>query len=115
MSTLPPVKEMERAVHASDASYDAIFFVAVRTTGIFCRPSCPARKPLPRNCAYFGTTQEALKEVVMLDAGDRVRIQSGGGGGFGDPRKRDRERVRTDVKRGYVSAQKAREVYGLED
>jgi len=51
---------MERAVNDSDASYDGIFYVAVRTTGIFCRPSCPARKPLPKNREYFGTAQEAL-------------------------------------------------------
>jgi AraC family transcriptional regulator of adaptative response/methylated-DNA-[protein]-cysteine methyltransferase len=60
MKTLPPVKEMERAVQTSDASYDGIFLVAVRTTGIFCRPSCPARKPLPRNCEYHATPREAL-------------------------------------------------------
>jgi N-methylhydantoinase B len=52
---------------------------------------------------------------VMLTAGDRVRIHSGGGGGYGDPRRRDRERVRTDVMRGYVSPQAARDVYGLSD
>ena len=34
---------------------------------------------------------------MMLDAGDRVSIQTGGGGGYGDPRRRDRDRVRTDV------------------
>src|SRR5207302_6716963 len=60
MSSLPSLKEMERAVNDSDASYDGIFFVAVRTTGIFCRPSCPARKPLPRNREYFATAKEAL-------------------------------------------------------
>jgi AraC family transcriptional regulator of adaptative response/methylated-DNA-[protein]-cysteine methyltransferase len=59
-NTLPPLKEMERAVNASDISYDGIFFVAVRTTGIFCRPSCPARKPLPKNREYFATAREAL-------------------------------------------------------
>lgn len=32
-----------------------------------------------------GTTQVALKETLMLKAGDRVRIQTGGGGGYGDP------------------------------
>ena len=32
-----------------------------------------------------GTTQVALKEAVMLNAGDRVRIRTGGGGGYGDP------------------------------
>jgi N-methylhydantoinase B len=62
-----------------------------------------------------GTTQAALKEVVMLNAGDRVRIHSGGGGGYGDPNRRDRDRVRSDVARGYVSPQAAREIYGLDD
>ena len=61
-----------------------------------------------------GTTQVALKETLMLKAGDRVRIRTGGGGGYGDPKRRDRERVRTDVMRGYVSPQAAREVYGLD-
>jgi AraC family transcriptional regulator of adaptative response/methylated-DNA-[protein]-cysteine methyltransferase len=51
---------MERAVDASDASYDGIFFVAVRTTGIFCRPSCPARKPLAKNREYYATARDAI-------------------------------------------------------
>jgi AraC family transcriptional regulator of adaptative response/methylated-DNA-[protein]-cysteine methyltransferase len=50
---------MTRAVQERDASYDGIFFTGVRTTGIFCRPSCPARQPLPRNCEFFATTHEA--------------------------------------------------------
>ena len=50
-----------------------------------------------------GSTQAILKDVVMLNAGDRVRVHSGGGGGFGDPRCRDQERVRVDVQRGYIS------------
>src|ERR1700693_1615974 len=60
MSRQPSVNEMERVVNESDASYDGIFFVAVRTTGIFCRPSCPARKPLPKNREYFGTARQAV-------------------------------------------------------
>ena len=60
-----------------------------------------------------GTTQAALKEVVMLNAGDRVRIHSGGGGGYGDPKCRDRDRVRIDVMRGYVTPEAAREIYGF--
>ncbi|MBM3319581.1 MAG: bifunctional transcriptional activator/DNA repair protein Ada [Candidatus Eisenbacteria bacterium] len=52
---------MERACRERDASYDGIFFLAVRTTGVFCRPSCPARRPLPRNVEYFPSAREALK------------------------------------------------------
>lgn len=42
-----------RAVKARDARFDGLFFTAVRTTGIFCRPVCPARTPLPRNVEFF--------------------------------------------------------------
>jgi AraC family transcriptional regulator of adaptative response/methylated-DNA-[protein]-cysteine methyltransferase len=51
---------MERAWRSRDASYDGVFFLAVKTTGIFCRPSCPARKPLARNVQYFATVKEAV-------------------------------------------------------
>jgi AraC family transcriptional regulator of adaptative response/methylated-DNA-[protein]-cysteine methyltransferase len=60
MRSLPPVKEMERAFNSRDSSYDGIFFSGVRTTGIFCRPSCPARKPRPKNVEYFKTAREAV-------------------------------------------------------
>ncbi len=59
MKTLPSVREMERAWQARDAAYDGLFLLGVRTTGIFCRPTCPARKPLPRNVTYFGSADEA--------------------------------------------------------
>ena len=49
-----------------------------------------------------------------LKAGDRFLMQSAGGGGFGDPCARDRASVARDVAEGYVSAEKAREVYGLD-
>ncbi len=45
--------DMERAFYASDPAWDGRFVAAVRTTGIFCRPSCRVRKPLPRNVEYF--------------------------------------------------------------
>lgn len=51
---------MQRAYLKKDASYDGIFFLGVRTTGIFCRPSCPARKPLPENVSYFSSVREAM-------------------------------------------------------
>lgn len=60
MNIMPPIPEMERAYRKSDASYNGLFFLGVRTTGIFCRPTCPARKPLPKNVEYFPTTHAAL-------------------------------------------------------
>ncbi len=44
-----------------DASYDGVFCIGVRTTGIFCRPSCPARRPRPENVEYFAAPAEALR------------------------------------------------------
>ena len=45
---------------ARDVSYDGVYFVAVKTTGVFCRPSCPAKKPLAKNVEYYATAREAL-------------------------------------------------------
>lgn len=42
-----------RAAKARDARFDGLFFTAVRTTGIFCRPVCPVRPPLRRNMEFF--------------------------------------------------------------
>lgn len=56
---LPPRAEMERAFAAKDASYDGVFYVAVKTTGIFCRPSCPSG-PDTANTEFFGSVKECL-------------------------------------------------------
>jgi AraC family transcriptional regulator of adaptative response/methylated-DNA-[protein]-cysteine methyltransferase len=60
MTALPPTAVMERAVARRDTDFDGVFYVAVRTTGIFCRPSCPAR-PLPQNRVYYPTAADALR------------------------------------------------------
>ena len=57
---MPPVTELRRAHRERDASYDGLFFVGVRTTGIFCRPTCPARAPRPENVEYLPTSKAAL-------------------------------------------------------
>ena len=56
----PRPAEMERAFYGQDASYDGVFVTGVRTTGIFCRPSCSARRPLRRNVEFFGSIKDAL-------------------------------------------------------
>jgi AraC family transcriptional regulator, regulatory protein of adaptative response / methylated-DNA-[protein]-cysteine methyltransferase len=60
MNTMPPISEMTRAYLENDAAYNGLFFLGVRTTGIFCRPTCPARKPLPMNVEYFPSAQAAV-------------------------------------------------------
>ena len=48
------------ALLGRDADYDGVFYVGVRTTGIFCRSTCPARKPKRENCEFFADAQAAL-------------------------------------------------------
>lgn len=43
-----------------DPDYEGVFYVGVRTTGVFCRPTCPARKPRFENCEFFATAKAAL-------------------------------------------------------
>lgn len=57
---LPSKREMLKAFTKRDRTYDGIFFAGVNTTNIFCRPSCPARKPLEENLKFFSTAKEAL-------------------------------------------------------
>src|SRR5215813_259357 len=59
MPVLPTRREMMRAFHEKNADYDGVFFVAVKSTGIFCRPSCPSR-PKAENIEFFGSIQECL-------------------------------------------------------
>lgn len=42
-----------RAVHDRDRAADGSFVFAVKTTGVYCRPSCPARRPKPQNVTFF--------------------------------------------------------------
>jgi AraC family transcriptional regulator of adaptative response/methylated-DNA-[protein]-cysteine methyltransferase len=57
---LPPADEMYNAVVRRDAAYDGIFFTAVRTTGVFCRPTCAARKPARQNVEFYASSAEAV-------------------------------------------------------
>ena len=52
-------QEMWEAVQRSDASYDGLFFYAVKTTGIFCRPSCRSKLPKRENLCYFASAAAA--------------------------------------------------------
>ncbi len=48
-----------RAIEMKDARFDGWFITAVRTTGIYCRPSCPARTPHARNVRFYATAAAA--------------------------------------------------------
>ncbi|WP_293156437.1 MULTISPECIES: bifunctional transcriptional activator/DNA repair enzyme AdaA [unclassified Microcoleus] len=75
---------MYRALVDKDVSWEGTFFAAVKTTGIFCRPTCTARKPKKENVEFFPTAKEAIlhgyrackvcKPLEMLNATpDRIQ------------------------------------------
>jgi len=51
-----------QATLARDRRADGTFVLAVRSTQIYCRPSCPARRPLRRNVVFYRTNEEAEKQ-----------------------------------------------------
>src|SRR5215475_5502760 len=51
-----------QALRSRDRRFDGRFFVAVRTTGIYCRPICPARTPGESRCIFFASAAEAERE-----------------------------------------------------
>lgn len=58
--SLPSADTMFHAFVDRDTSFDGIFFTGVRSTGIFCRPTCPARKPKRENVEFFPSARDAL-------------------------------------------------------
>ncbi|MFZ0141790.1 MAG: Ada metal-binding domain-containing protein, partial [Aeromicrobium sp.] len=48
-----------RAVKSRDARFDGVFYTGVRTTGIYCRPSCPARTPHQHNVQFYASAAAA--------------------------------------------------------
>lgn len=51
---------MYQALLRKDSSFEGIFFAAIKTTSIFCRPTCHARKPKRENVEFFPSVKEAL-------------------------------------------------------
>ena len=56
---LPSREVCYRALQSRDARFDGLMFVAVTSTGIYCRPICPARTPHFENCKFFGSAAAA--------------------------------------------------------
>jgi len=80
-----------RAVRARDGRFDGAFVFGVRSTGIYCRPSCPARRPLRRNVVFFPVAEAA--EGAGFRSCLRCRPREAA------PRDREAARVRTVCRR----------------
>ena len=60
MITSETKNEFYQALIEKNSEYEGIFYVGVKTTGVFCRPTCIARKPKFENCEFYKTAKEAL-------------------------------------------------------
>lgn len=54
--------QMYRASYEKNSDFEGVFWMGVKTTGIFCRPTCTARKPKPENVEFFDNTKDAIKK-----------------------------------------------------
>jgi AraC family transcriptional regulator, regulatory protein of adaptative response / methylated-DNA-[protein]-cysteine methyltransferase len=61
MKTETSSERLWHAVMSRDTAQDGEFFYAVRTTGVYCRPSCPSRRPRRQNVQFFRTPVDAEK------------------------------------------------------
>lgn len=67
-----------RALSARDARFDGLFFVGVRTTGVYCRPVCRARTPGRDRCVFFRTPAEAERDGYRACFRCRPELAPGG-------------------------------------
>lgn len=58
---MPSFNICYQAVTLRDAGYDGKFFTGVTSTGIFCRPICPAVRPKPEHCRFFPSASAAMQ------------------------------------------------------
>ena len=58
---LPDTPTLYQALLSRDATYDGRVYVCVSSTGVFCRLTCPARKPKAENCTFFETIAECIE------------------------------------------------------
>lgn len=54
--------QMYRASYEKNSDFEGVFWMGVKTTGIFCRPTCTARKPKPENVEFFDNTKDAIQK-----------------------------------------------------
>jgi AraC family transcriptional regulator of adaptative response/methylated-DNA-[protein]-cysteine methyltransferase len=59
LTALPTTPSLYAALQRRDPAFDGVVYVAVRTTGIFCRPVCPARTPKAENVVFYGSPSAA--------------------------------------------------------
>ncbi len=95
---IPDADTCYRAVQGRDSRFDGMFYTAVRTTGIYCRPSCSARTPHRRNVHFYSSAAAAqragLPGLQAVPAGRHARLA-----GLERPRRPGRPSAPADRRR----------------
>ncbi len=65
MFTAEREKEYYQAILDRNTNYEGIFYVGVKTTKVFCRPTCPTKKPQIEYCEFFATVQQARQATYQ--------------------------------------------------
>src|SRR5919106_3174759 len=89
VTDMAPARDVDprwTAVLARDRRADGTFFYAVTSTGVFCRPSCPSRRPRRDRVRFFATTDAA--EQAGFRACRRCRPTETASNGVGGPIRR---------------------------
>lgn len=73
------VESCYRALRARDERFDGVFYVGVKTTGIYCRPICPARTPRRERCEFFERAAQAEGAGYRACLRCRPELAPGGG------------------------------------
>ncbi|TNE45482.1 MAG: DNA-3-methyladenine glycosylase 2 family protein [Deltaproteobacteria bacterium] len=91
-----------RAVQSKDTRFDGVFYVGVQTTGIYCRPVCPARTPAQKNCTFFKHAAEA--EQAGYRACFRCRPELAPGESSVDASSRLAQRAMSFIQEGFLNS-----------
>ena len=104
---------MDYRVRANDG-FLTIGYTRSKLPGLGARRRARRLPQLRRLHPREGERQRfAFVSGLKTQRDDVIRVVTGNGGGFGDPKKRDPDRVRRDVRNGLISPERAREVYGV--
>jgi N-methylhydantoinase B len=78
-------------------------------------PPAPLAGGQPGGLGHFGVNGESTGlRPVWVNKGDIINFRAPGGGGYGNPLERDPEAVRNDVRKGFITPERARTVYGVD-
>lgn len=87
--SMPAPGEAWAAVMAHDHRFDGVFVYAVRTTAVYCRPSCPSRRPLRENVRFYASPDDAERGGFRPCKRCRPRAEAATAGAAGAARARE--------------------------